>query len=433
MKQISQILHEIKSGQYNVLLKDIYLDDNILSYQKERYIKALESYLNFYGEQTVEIYSAPGRCEVGGNHTDHQQGRVLAASINLDTLAIVHKNNDPSIHIISTVKAGGNPSEMTIELNAFDTDFNENEKGTSLALIRGVLRGLVKHGYKTGGFNAYITSDVLVGSGLSSSAAFEVIIGTILNGLYNDMQISMTEIAQIGQYAENVYFGKPSGLMDQMACAVGGLITIDFADVKKPVVEKVNADFEEMGYSLCIVDTKGSHDDLTDEYAFIPLEMNAVARFFGKEVLREVDESDFLSNVRSLRDSLGDRAVLRAMHFFGDNARVLNQVEALNQGDFYKFLKMVKASGDSSYKYLQNIYTAKSVHTQNLSVALAVSERLLGENGVCRVHGGGFAGTIQAFIKNEFVPTYKDALDSVFGEDSCHVLKIRRYGGMKII
>lgn len=433
MKQVTQIINEFKAGQYKELLKDIYVDESMIAYQEERYVKALESYVNLYGEQEVELYSAAGRSEVGGNHTDHQRGRVLAASINLDAVAVVNKNDDGAIRIVSAIKAGEGYKDMTIELNAFDMDLREEEKESSLALVRGVLKGLKNRGYEVGGFNAYITSDVFVGSGLSSSAAFEVIVGTILDGLYNDMKVNMVEIAQIGQYAENVYFGKPSGLLDQMACAIGGLITIDFKDNANPVVNKVDVDFEEKGYSLCIVDTKGSHDDLTDEYAAVPYEVKKVAQFFGKDVLREVDEAEFMANIPALRAELGDRAILRAIHFFGDNARVANQVAALADGEFDKFLGMIKASGDSSYKYLQNVYTTKDVQAQNVSIALAVSEKVLGDNGVCRVHGGGFAGTIQAFVKNEFVPTYKAALDDVFGAGSCHVLKVRKYGGMKIM
>lgn len=433
MKQVTQIINEVKAGQFKELLKDIYVDESMIAYQEERYVKAMESYIDLYGEQEVEIYSAAGRSEVGGNHTDHQRGRVLAASINLDAVAIVNKNDDGAIRIVSAIKAGDSYKDMTIELNAFDMNLREEEKETSFALVRGVLKGLKDRGYEIGGFNAYITSDVFVGSGLSSSAAFEVIIGTILDGLYNDMKVNMVEIAQIGQFAENVYFGKPSGLLDQMACAIGGLITIDFKDNANPVVNKVDVDFEAKGYSLCIVDTKGSHDDLTDEYAAVPYEVKKVAEFFGKDVLREVDEAEFMANIPALREKLGDRAILRALHFFGDNARVADQVAALANGEFDKFLGMIKASGDSSYKYLQNVYTTKDVQAQNVSIALAISEKVLGDNGVCRVHGGGFAGTIQAFVKNEFVPTYKAALDNVFGPGSCHVLKVRKYGGMKIM
>lgn len=426
MKTIAQIKESIKANTFQERLKDIYVDENKIPYQQMRYEKALEKYVSLYGEQEVEIYSAPGRSEVGGNHTDHQHGMVLATSINLDAIAIVHKNEDGIVRVVSE------GYEM-IELHAGETAKKNEEEGTSIGLIRGVLAGLQERGYEIGGFNAYVTSDVLIGAGLSSSAAFEVVIGTIISGLYNEMRIPMVEIAQIGQYAENVYFGKPCGLMDQTACAVGGLIHIDFKDPKEPIVEKVDVDFEAHSYSLCIVDTKGSHDDLTEDYAMIPYEVKQVAEFFGKEVLREVDPQEFYAKIPEIREKAGDRAVLRAIHFFGDNQRVADQVTALRKGEFQNFLQMIKESGDSSFKYLQNIYTNKDVQNQSMSIALAVSEQVLGEHGVCRVHGGGFAGTIQAFVENEFVETYQKALDAVFGEGSCHVLKVRKYGGMKVM
>lgn len=426
MRQVIQIMEEMKAGKFKELLKDIYVDEGMISSQESRYVKALEQYIRIYGEHEVEIYSAPGRSEVGGNHTDHQHGMVLATSINLDAVAIVNKNEDSLVKVVSE-------GYGMIELSAEELEKNPAEESTSIGLIRGVLSGLKSRGYKVGGFNAYVTSDVLNGAGMSSSAAFETIIGTIISGLFNDMSISMVEIAQAGQFAENVFFGKPCGLMDQTACAVGGLIHIDFADPTKPVVEKVEVDFEAHKYSLCIVDTKGSHHDLTDDYAEIPEEMKLVADFFGKEFLREVDEKDFFANIAMLREKLGDRPVLRALHFFGDNARVAAQVKALNLGEFDKFLCMIKESGDSSFKYLQNIYTNKDVQTQSMSIALAVSEAVLGEHGACRVHGGGFAGTIQAFVANDYVETYRNALDKVFGEGACHVLKVRKYGGMKVL
>lgn len=426
MRQVVQIMEEMKAGKFKELLKDIYVDEGMISSQESRYVKALEQYIRIYGEHEVEIYSAPGRSEVGGNHTDHQHGMVLATSINLDAVAIVNKNEDSLVKVVSE-------GYGMIELSAEELEKNPAEESTSIGLIRGVLSGLKRRGYKVGGFNAYVTSDVLNGAGMSSSAAFETIIGTIISGLFNDMSISMVEIAQAGQFAENVFFGKPCGLMDQTACAVGGLIHIDFADPAKPVVEKVEVDFEAHKYSLCIVDTKGSHHDLTDDYAEIPEEMKLVAEFFGKEFLREVDEKDFFANIAMLRKKMGDRPVLRALHFFGDNARVAAQVKALHLGEFDKFLCMIKESGDSSFKYLQNIYTNKDVQNQSMSIALAVSEAVLGEHGVCRVHGGGFAGTIQAFVENDYVETYRNALDNVFGEGACHVLKVRKYGGMKVL
>ena len=393
MKQLTKLMEEMKQGVYRDTLKDIYIDESVIAHQEERYVKAMAEYQKLYGDREVEVYSAPGRSEVGGNHTDHQHGMVLATSINLDAIAIVNKNEDMTVRVVSE-------GYDMIVIDANDVEKVDKEEGTSIGLIRGVLAGLKERGYKIGGFNAYVTSDVLIGAGLSSSAAFETIIGTIVSGLYNDMQISMVEIAQIGQYSENVYFGKPSGLMDQTACAVGGLIHIDFKDPKAPVVEKVDVDFENHACSLCIVDTKGSHQDLTPDYAQIPADMKAIATYFGKEVLRDVDEKEFFAAI---------------------------------EGRFEDFLNMIKASGDSSFKYLQNVYTNRDVQNQAVSIALAVSENVLGNHGVCRVHGGGFAGTIQAFVKNDFVEEYRKALDAVFGEGSCHVLKVRKYGGMKVI
>ena len=378
-----------------------------------------------YGDTDVEIYSAPGRSEVGGNHTDHQHGCVLAAAVNLDAIAVVGRV-DNKIKVLS--------DEFDIApINLEDLEIKKAEEGTSEALIRGVCARLKELGYNVGGFNAFITSDVLMGAGLSSSAAFETIIGTIISGLYNDMTIDPVVIAQVGQYAENVYFGKPCGLMDQCASSVGSLINIDFNDVAKPIVNKVDVDFSKFGHSLCIVDTKGSHADLTDEYAAIPMEMKKVANYFGKEFLREVDEEDFFNDIAGARKACQDRAVLRAIHLFEENKRVDQEVKALNNSDFETFKKVVKESGDSSYKFLQNVYANCDVQNQSVSIGLAMSEKIIGRNGVCRVHGGGFAGTIQAFVKDEFVTAYKTEIERVFGKGSCHVLKVRKYGGKKVI
>lgn len=411
-------------GRYDELLMDIYLDEAKLDYQKGRYVKAIEKFETLYGESDVEIYSAPGRSEISGNHTDHQHGEVLAASINLDAIAIVKKND--VIRVVSD-----NYDMITISLD--DIDKKDEEEGTTTALIKGVLAGLKDRGNEIGGFDAYVTSDVLIGAGLSSSAAFETIIGTIVSGLYNDMKVSAVDIAIIGQYAENVYFGKPCGLMDQMACSVGSLVHIDFADKANPIIDPVSFDFAKYGYSLCITDTKGSHADLTNEYAAVPVEMRAAAAVLGREVLHGTTLEELLEKSAEIREKAGDRAYLRAIHFVTENVRVQNAVAALRAEDFDGFLKMIKSSGDSSYKYLQNVYTNQDVQHQNVSVALAVSDAILGTNGVCRVHGGGFAGTIQAFVKNEAVARYKETLDKVFGEGACEVLKIRKYGGMKVL
>lgn len=320
---------------------------------------------------------------------------------------------------------------ITISLD--DIEKKKEEEGTTIALIKGVLAGLQNKGNVIGGFDAYITSDVLIGAGLSSSAAFETVIGAMVSGLYNDMKVSAVDIAIIGQYAENVYFGKPCGLMDQMACSVGSLVHIDFADKENPVIDPVNVEFDKFGYSLCITDAKGSHADLTHEYAAVPVEMKAVAAVLGKEVLHGTSLQDLLVKADEIREKTSDRAYLRAIHFVMENERVQKAVAALRTDDFDGFLKMVKASGDSSFKYLQNVYANQDVQHQNVSVALAVSDTILGNNGVCRVHGGGFAGTIQAFVKNEVVKEYKDTLDKVFGEGACAVLKVRKYGGMKVL
>ena len=415
-----------KSGAKDELLMDIYLDEAKLAYQRDRYVSAIEEFEKLYGEAEVSIYSAPGRSEIGGNHTDHQNGEVLAASVNLDAIAIVETTDNGVVTVVSD-------DYPMIKVDVNDLEKKDEEEGTTLSLIKGVLAGIKDRDGKVGGFNAYITSDVLIGAGLSSSAAFETIIGTITSGLYNDMEISAVDIAIIGQYAENVYFGKPCGLMDQTASSVGNLVHIDFADKKNPVIEGVSCDLGKYGYSLCITDTKGSHADLTPDYAAVPGEMKAAAAVLGKEVLLGVTMEDLLEKSAEIRAAAGDRALLRAIHLVHENVRVQQEVAALKAEDFEGFLKVVKASGDSSYKFLQNVYTNHDVQHQNVSVALAISESVLGTNGVCRVHGGGFAGTIQAFVKNEAVAEYKATMDKVFGEGSCQVLMIRKYGGMKVL
>ena len=396
-----------KSGAKDELLLDIYLDENKLAYQRDRYAAAIEQFEKLYGAAEVSIYSAPGRSEIGGNHTDHQNGEVLAASVNLDAIAIVEKTDDGLVKVVS-----GDYPMITVDVN--DLEKNDSEEGTTLSLIKGVLAGIKERGGNVGGFKAYVTSDVLIGAGLSSSAAFETIIGTITSGLYNDMTISAVDIAIIGQYAENVYFGKPCGLMDQTASSVGNLVHIDFADKANPVIEEVSCDLGKYGYSLCITDTKGSHANLTPDYAAIPAEMRAAAAVFGKEVLHGVTMEELIEKSAEVRAAAGDRALLRAIHFVSENVRVQQEVAALKAEDFDGFLRVVKASGDSSYKFLQNVYTNSDVQHQNVSVALAISETILGDHGVCRVHGGGFAGTIQAFVKNEAVAEYKATMDNVF-------------------
>lgn len=426
MKATVELKQELQQNKHEALIKELYVDSRRVDTETKRYIEAITKYEQLFGEGKVGVFSAPGRSEIGGNHTDHQQGRVLAASVNVDFLAVAGSVEEPVIQVLSE------GYEM-ITVDVTDLSLCEEEKGTTKAIIKGMIKGFVDAGYNVGGFNAYITSEVLSGSGLSSSAGLETLIGTIVSGLYNEQKVSPVTIAKLGQYAENVYFGKPSGLMDQMASSVGDIIYIDFKDKETPVIEKIEVEFERAGYSLCIVDTKGSHDDLTDEYAAIPVGMKQIAAQFGKEHLREVEKKAFYQQLPTLRKTCGDRAVLRAIHFFEENDRVVSQVEALKSGDMDRFLKLVQASGNSSYKYLQNIYVPSNVKEQNMSIALAVSDSILGDNGVCRVHGGGFAGTIQAFVKDAFVETYKEAIEQVFGEGTCHVLKIRKHGGEQVL
>ncbi|MDO4459959.1 MAG: galactokinase family protein [Clostridia bacterium] len=396
--------------------------------QKKRYSELTEHFSTFFDiNDGIEYFSAPGRTEVGGNHTDHQHGRVLAAAVNMDIIAAAVKTDDNII----TLKSHEYEKVDRVDVSVLDIQDAEREKSASL--IRGVCARCVELGYKAGGFSAYTMSSVLKGSGLSSSAAFEVLVVTILNHLYNDDKISAVEVAQIAQYAENVYFGKPSGLMDQTASSVGGFTAIDFNDPKSPKLEKIDFDLKKYGHNLCIVDTKGSHADLTGEYASIPVEMKSVAGFFGKEVLRDVDEIEFVKNIAVLREKFGDRAVLRAMHFFDDNRTALDEAEALKAGDFEKFLTLVKKSGTSSLMKLQNVFASSAPSQQGITLGLAVTERILNGKGTFRVHGGGFAGTMQAYVPDELLAEYISGVESVFGEGSCHVLSVRNAGGTKVI
>lgn len=413
-------------GRLDSVLEKLYGEPELIQKQKTRYVKALETFEGLYGTREAEIYSAPGRTEIGGNHTDHQNGKVLAASVNLDAIAITGKREDAVVRL----KSEGYP-ELLVKLDCLEP--NEKEYGTTTGLIRGVANGIQSRGFAIGGFDAYVTSEVLSGSGLSSSAAFEVLIGTVFSGLYNESRLDSVSIAQIGQEAENRYFGKPCGLMDQMACSVGGMIYIDFADQEKPEVKKLPVDFNHFGYALCIVDTKGSHADLTDEYAAIPAEMKAVAAFFGKALLCQVKKEEFFQAIPAVRKKTGDRAVLRAMHWFLENERVEAQAEALEKNEIETFKTLIKESGDSSFKYLQNVFAVNKINEQGVSLALALSELALQGKGVTRVHGGGFAGTIQAFVPESMVAEYKKSMEAVLGEGTCYVLKIRPVGGVKIV
>ncbi len=378
-----------------------------------------------FGKAPKRYFSAPGRTEIGGNHTDHQRGRVLAAAVNLDTQAAVAPNGTDEIRILSK----GYPLSV-VKLDMLEPD--SREFNTTPALIRGVAARFVQLGCPVSGFDAYCESTVLPGSGLSSSAAFEVLVGTILNGLFFENQISQPEIAQIGQYAENVFFGKPCGLMDQTASAVGNLVTIDFFDKDHPVIEPVNFDFASCHHALCIIDSQASHADLTDEYAAIPGELRAVCAHFGKEVLTQIPEEDFYREIPAIRKECGDRAVLRAIHFYQENARVPLQVAALESGDFEAFLRLIKESGHSSWMYLQNVTPAGYIEHQDVALSLALCEHYLAGRGAYRVHGGGFAGTVQAFVPLDILETFRAGLDAVLGAGACHVLSIRPQGGVEM-
>ena len=374
----------------------------------------------------VTVCSAPGRTELGGNHTDHQRGRVLAASVNLDILACAAVNGTDSIRILSQ----GWPM-VTVDLSRLEPV--EEEKGTTAALVRGMAARAVQLGHKVSGFDAYAVSDVLPGSGLSSSAAYEVLVGVLINHLFCGDAFDPVTIAQMGQYAENVFFDKPCGLMDQMASSVGGAVAIDFEDPKKPIVRQVKVDLEKEGYALCIIDSGADHADLTAEYAAIPAEMKAVAASFGKEVLRQVPQAEFYDRLPQLRKEHGDRAVLRAMHFYADDRRAAAEADALASGDFGVFLGLVKESGYSSWMYLQDVIPAGWTTHQEMAVALATAERALGGRGAFRVHGGGFAGTIQAFVPLDMLEDFRIQVERVLGEGRCHILSIRPVGGTVLV
>ncbi|MBD3386740.1 galactokinase [candidate division KSB1 bacterium] len=410
-------------------LKNLYgTNPGRLDEQKKRYHNLAERFKKAFGEKDVWFFSTPGRSEIGGNHTDHNHGRVLAAAIHLDSIAIAAPVGEKVITVISE----GYKERFEIDLT--DLEPKKEEERTTFALLRGIAARFKALGYEIGGYCAAISSDVLPGSGLSSSASIEVLLATIFNALYNDNRITDEELAVIGQYAENVYFNKPSGLMDQMTCAVGGIVTIDFKDPQKPIVKKVNFDFNNSRYKLVVVDTGGNHADLTDDYAAVPQEMRAVAAELGGKTCRDIDLDTLLDHVKMLRSKAGDRAILRAFHFLQDNARVIEQVNALGKNDFDGFLELVRASGNSSFKWLQNIYTSKNVHEQGVSLALALTEEYLETigKGACRVHGGGFAGTIQVFLPEPDVDAYKRRMHQVFDSNSVLVLDIRPHGTLAL-
>ncbi len=422
--KISELITFIHEGKLNEQLISLY-GEQALSQQSKRYESILESAKEAFGDQEAKIFSAPGRTEVGGNHTDHQLGKVLAASLNLDVVACVIPTDDS----IVTYKSKGYSVEP---VDVKQLDIQEDEKNSTEALIRGVAAGLTKRGYKAGGFCCYAESDVINGGGMSSSAAFEVLLGTIQNDLYNDGKVSSEDIAKIGQYAENVYFMKASGLLDQMACSVGSFAAMDFKDPENPIVVKVPFDPSDYGYDLIITDVKASHADLSDEYSKVPTEMKAVAKVLGYEVLGQTTLDELLSHVKEIREKCGDRAFLRAYHFLQETKRAQQEADALQNQDIDLFLKFVRESGHSSWMYLQNISVPQTPESQAVAVGLALSEAVIGEDGAYRVHGGGFAGTIQAFVKKETTKQFIAMMESTFGEGCCYILRIRNVGGIRV-
>ena len=416
---IENITKKIKNGSYDAYFARLYDD---IEPQKKRYLKAISEYKKSFSGDKCFVISVPGRTEVAGNHTDHQRGEVLAASVSLDAIAVVSKREDSTVNLRSAGYAG------TFSVDLSDLAVREDEKGSTAGLIRGVAAGFANRGLKVGGFDAYVQSDVLSGSGLSSSACFEVLVGSVEAYIFNDDSVAPYKIAMIGQYAENEYFGKPCGLMDQMACAIGGLIRIDFADPAAPDFARVPFEPEKNGYRLCIVDTGGSHADLTDDYAAVPADMKAVAKLLGHGVLREASEAELFENAKKIRKKLGDRALLRAFHFFKETERVRLQRERLENGDFEGFLSYVRKAGDSAVMYNQNAYTCKKTDEQGIVVGLMLCERILGERGAFRLQGGGFAGTIQAYVPDGLLERFKDEVEAVFGKKSVYTLCVRQCG-----
>lgn len=422
------LINELKSAIDNgATLRSLYgTDEAVINQQKIRYAALADEFVKTYGNKDLTVFSSPGRTEIGGNHTDHNHGRVLAGAVNLDNVAVAAPNGTSVVRILSS----GYPQ---FEVDITKLEPNKEEFYTSVGLVRGICARLKELGFEIGGFDAVINSGVPKGSGLSSSASFEVLIGAIVSHLFNGGKLDAVLNAQVGQYAENVFFGKPCGLMDQTACSVGGLVTIDFADPAKPIVKKVDFDFTKTGYALVITDTGGNHADLNDEYASLPTDMKGVAAKLGKTVLREVSLEQVVDAIPALREQkVSDRAILRAIHFERDNARVAEQVADLEKGDFKAFLGKVIASGNSSFMYNQNVYPINNVAEQGLSIALALSDMVLGSEGAWRVHGGGFAGTVQAFVPQHLLNKYVDTLEHTFGKGKCHKLFIRPQGSIKV-
>ena len=420
----NELKEKLLSGELSAY-SDLYFDINK---QTERFVSAIDEFTKLYGnERDIAVFSVPGRSEISGNHTDHNRGCVIAGSIDRDIIAVAAKSEGDVIRL----QSAGYPEDSVKIPETENPD--SYEKYTSGALIAGTVREFINRGYEVGGFDAYTTSEVLKGSGISSSAAYEVMIGNILSHLYNGGKIENAELAKIAKYSENVFFGKPCGLMDQMACAVGGFVYIDFENNDNPLVEPIEFSLTKTGYSLCIVNTGGNHADLNEDYASVPAEMKAVAKLLGRDVLRGLAEEDIIKNLSNIRRLVGDRAVLRTFHYLRENERVGKIKSALLSGEVDSFLTLVSESGRSSFEYLQNVYSAVNVGEQGLSLALALTEGYLsGKRFAARVHGGGFAGTIQVFVKNEDAAGYADFMDSVFGDGAAVVFKIRPKGAVRL-
>lgn len=427
MRKTEEVISSIKNGELDEKLRFMYVETGDVEKYRERYISLIDGYENAFGKASeISLFSAPGRTEIGGNHTDHQHGCIVAGSVNIDIIAAVSCNNDNVVRVLSK---GYTMDEISLD----DLDSKPEEYDKAISLIRGILKSFSERGYKLSGFNAYTESNVMKGSGLSSSAAFEVVIGTIVNELFANSELSPIEIAKIGQYAENVYYNKPSGLLDQLASSVGAVVAVDFSDNSAPVVEKVDFDLAKYNHSLCIIDSGADHADLTDEYTYVTQEMKLVANYFGKDYLREVDKSEFISKLSKIRDAVkNDRAVLRAFHYFNESERAVLEKDALNNGNFEEFCRLNKVSGRSSFMYLQNVYASTMPKNQAVSLTLALCDEILGERGAYRVHGGGFAGTVQAFVPNDMLDEFKTKIEAVIGKGKCYILSIRPIGGCRI-
>lgn len=427
MLKKEEVISKLSKGELDDSLKYLYVSSDVDLY-RDRYMSVINGYEEIFGKaDEIALFSAPGRTEIGGNHTDHQHGCVIAGSVNLDVIAAASLNNENVVRI----KSKGYPMD---EINLDDLEINEKEYDKAISLIRGVIKRITELGYEVKGFNAYTESNVMKGSGLSSSAAFEVLVGTIINHLFANAEISPVEIAKIGQFAENVYYNKPSGLLDQMASSVGAVVAVDFKDNDAPIVKKVDFDLSSFNHSLCIIDSGADHADLTNEYAAVTEEMRLVSEFFGKKYLREVSRDEFFNKLKDIRKAVNnDRAILRAIHYFNDSDRAVAETKAIEKGDFNEFCKLNRESGRSSFMYLQNVYASSMPKAQAVSLTIALCEEILGERGAFRVHGGGFAGTVQAFVPNDMVDEFKSRIEAVLGEGMCHILSIRPVGGYRLV